>query len=469
MRTFNCVCVSFYICLLTSFITSERVSAQIVYVSSSIGNDANSGLFTDAPLRTIAAAVAKGNIINLLAGDVFYEYVVLRNQTMTRYGEGCNPEVCGLRTLVGRPWVRFGENIWRLDLSSAPATGYQVTGSSELNNIGCLYETDKDELHGRKCFKMTDLKSDWDFFQADLDTYKAKGNKCFDNLYLYYSGDPNDLHLAVSVGSHYGIKLYDSNVEKVNVKGFGSGGINLYGTSNVRNCRVDLMGGSIMLTGNVTTCLGNGIDFWISRDATNCTIEGNYISRCYDCGGSIQGSGHPGATPRNIVYRDNLISHCCQGWEDFLRNGDDTKFEDCRFEENYVVYTGQSSFGYPASRFKYCNVLGNNFDGDRGMIIRNNTFVGGNFYCSGAYKKKYQSNNWEGNKHYVGRGSYLLGNYGGTKDVIRVPQGGSSKSIISQYRELTNDKTTRFKVCSPAKIERLSQRTIKKYLKTHTY
>ena len=444
-------------------------TAQVRYVSSSRGSDANSGLTEDSPLKTINAALKNGKDIRLAAGDVFCEYVVLHNQTLTRYGEGHNPELNGLRTLVGRPWVKFAENVWRIDLTSAPSTGYVVEGSTTLNNVGCLYETDKDELHGRKCFKLNELQTDWDFFQADLKTYQSKGEKCFDNLYLYYSGNPNDLQLAVSIGSHYGIKLYDSNVERVNVKGFGTGGINLYGTSNVRGCRVDVIGGSIMLTGSESVCLGNGIDFWISKDATDCVIEGNYISRCYDCGGSIQGDGHPGATPRNIVYRDNLISHCCQGWEDFLRNGDNTKFENCRFENNYIVYTGLSGFGYPSKRFKYCNVLGNNFDGDRGMIIRNNTFVGGNYYCSGAYNKKYQSNNWDGNVHYIERGSFLLGNYGGTKDVIRIPSSGSSKEVVALYRELTNDTSTKFKVRSASRIDSLSQRTINKYLKTHTY
>ena len=116
------------------------------------------------------------------------------------------------------------------------------------------------------------------------------------------------------------------------------------------------------------------------------------------------------ATPRNIVFRNNLITDCCQGWEDFLRNDPDVKYENCRFENNIVVNAGESGFGYPESRKKRCNVLGNNYEGDRGMIIRNNTFVGGNYYCSGAYNGKYTSNRWVGNLHYIPRGAYLLSN-----------------------------------------------------------
>lgn len=461
--------VSLLLSLMMAISFANCAAAQDIYVSSSHGNDMNSGLSPDEPVKTINAALKKGSDIKLAAGDIFYEYVVLKNQTLTRYGEGHNPELCGFRYLTNRPWVKYAENIWYIDLTRASSTGYEVSGSSLLNNIGCLYESDKDVLHGRKCFNMNELSSNWDFFQTDAQTYHSQGEKSFDKLYLYFTGDPNDLHLALSIGSYYGIKLYDSSVEKVNVKGFGTGGINLYGTSCVRYCRVDAIGGSMMLPSKTSVCLGNGIDFWISRDATDCVIEGNYISRCYDCGGSIQGSNHPGATPRNIVYRDNLISHCCQGWEDFLRNGEDAKFENCCFENNIIVYTGQSGFGYPAKRFKYCNVLGNNFDGDRGMIIRNNTFIGGNYYCSGAYNKKYKSNVWDGNVHYIERGAYLLGNYGGTKDVIRVPETGSSSEAISQYRNLTGDTSTKFKVRSKHRINSLSDRATNKYLKTHAY
>lgn len=400
--------------------------SRSVFVSSSKGLDSNDGYSPKTPLKTIKAAQEKGDTIYLSAGDIFFEYVELHNKTLTRYGKGKNPEINGFRSLRGEPWVFVGDNIWKIDLTSAPSSGYVVTGTSELNNIGCFYESETDALHGCKCSKFDDLKRNWDFYQSDVLTYHKIGSKCFDVLFLYYTGNPNELNLSLSVGSHYGIRIFDSSVERVNVKGFGTGGINVYGTSNVRNCRIDVIGGSTMLHGRITTSLGNGIDFYVAQDANDCVIEGNYISRCFDCGGSIQAEKAWGKRPKNVVYRDNLISHCCQGWEDFLRNGDDAKFENCRFENNYVVFAGESGFGYPDNRFKYCNLLGNNFEGDRGMIIRNNTFVGGNYYCSGAYKGQYKSNIWEGNVHYIARGSFILSNYIGTENVLRI----SSRNIF---------------------------------------
>ena len=461
-------------CLL--FLTGDSALAATqatVYVSSSAGSDANTGMDEASPVRTIAKALTMGKTILLKGDDVFYEKVRLKNQTLTRYGEGQDPVICGLRKLTGKPWTNEGGNIWKIDLTAAESEGFVVQGSSLFNNIGCFYENDRDELHGRKCPSKDMLKSNWDFFQGNIAAYNLKKSACFDTLYLYYDGNPNELDLSLSVGSYYGIVLHDSSVDHVTVKGFGTGGINLFGSSNVRDCRVDLIGGSMMLHGKTTVCLGNGIDFWVSQDAYDCTIERNRISRCYDCGGSIQASDCGQATPRDIVFRNNVISNCCQGWEDFLRNDDNVMFENCVFEDNIVLNIGETSgFGYADGRFKYCHVLGNNFKGDRGMIIRNNTFVGGNYYCSGAYKGQYKSNVWEGNTCIIKRGDFILSNYIGTKDVIRIPtEKGAFRSLkaatddaIRRYRELTGDQTTKFVIKSERNINRRINKLKKQYL-----
>lgn len=445
-----------------------------VYVSGTEGSDANDGRSISHPVKTIEKAVTLGDTLLLKAGDVFYECVVLRNQYMSRYGAGPDPEINGFRTLTGKPWVKAGENIWKIDLTKAASTGFVVSGTSKFNNVGCFYIPAKDELHGRKCPKMEELENDWDFFQADVLTYHAQGEKSFDNLYLYYKGNPNDFQMALSIGSKYGVMLHSSSIEKVSVKGFGTGGIRFYGTSVIRDCRVDMIGGSMMLYGRQTTSLGNGIDIYVQKDASDCVIEGCHITRCFDSGCSIQAEMSGKATPRNIVFRHNLIANCCQGWEDFLRNDDNVKYENCVFEENTVLNIGQTSgFGYPKDRFKYCHVLGNNFKGDKGMIIRNNTFVGGNYYCSGAYRDKYKSNVWEGNVCIIKRGDYILSNYMGTKDVIRIPtKKGDFKTLaeatedaIRRYRELTGDETTRFVIKSDRKIKRCVAKLKKQFLK----
>lgn len=454
---------------------ANELPHRIVYVSSSIGNDRNTGMDPAEPVKTIERALTIGDTILLKSGDVFYERAVLKNKYMSRYGRGEKPELNGLRTLLGNPWKKVSGNVWVIDLTSVKTSGFEVKGSSLYNNVGCFYEIDNDKLHGRKCEKREKLENDWDFFQSDVITYHTQKERCFDILYLYYRGNPNDLHLAISIGSRYGLTIHDSEVEEISIKGFGSGGIRFYGTSTIRNCRVDMIGGSMMLYGRQTTSLGNGIDIYVQQNASNCLIEGNYITRCFDCGCSIQAENSGQATPRNIVFRNNLITNCCQGWEDFLRNDDNVKFENCVFEDNVVLNIGQTSgFGYPKSRFKYCHILGNNFKGDKGMIIRNNTFVGGNYYCSGAYRDKYKSNVWQGNVCYLERDDYILSNYMGTKDVIRIPtEKGKFKSLkvatddaIKRYRELTGDMTTRFVIKSETAINRRINRLRKKYRKS---
>ncbi len=459
----------FFFLLLFIYITSCNGNAQEIYVSSSIGSDNNTGLKIDDPLKTISTAQKKGKNIYLKAGDIFYEYVGLNKQHLHRYGDGVNPEINGIRYIKKGQWKKQKENVWKLDLTSLESSGFVVSGSSELNNIGCFYEPEDDKIHGMRLYSLEKLNRDWDFYQCNTNDYTRDGSRCFDIVYLYYSGNPNDLNLAITVGSHCGLSLNDSSVENVNIKGFGSGGIDLIGTDTVINCRIDIIGGSMMLNSTENVCLGNGIGFWLYRTSSDCIIEDNYISRCYDCGCTIQGSGCGKATPLNIVFRNNLISHCCQGWEDFLRNDPDVKYENCRFDNNIVVFAGDSGFGYPESRKKRCNVLGNNYEGNKGMIISKNIFVGGNFYCSGSYNGMYHSNNWKDNIHYISRGSYILSNYIGTQDVLEIPRQGSPNSVISRYRKLTNDKSTSFIIKNEEDIDSLCIDYIKRFSATHSY
>lgn len=464
-----------YFLLLFSFIfvSCHGSNAHLrIYVSSSTGDDNNTGLSPKVPVKTIRIAQTLGDTILLKGGDVFHEYLILKNKHLSRYGFGKDPEICGLRKLQGTPWVNEAGNIWRVNLTEAESTGFVVKGTSDLNNVGCFYENDKDVIHGRRLYSKEGLNNNWDFYQADINGYNVNKSVCFDFLYLYYEGNPNDLDLSISIGSHYGITLYDSSVEHLKIKGFGTGGVNLFGKSNVLDCQVDVIGGSLMLHGKTSVCLGNGIDFWVSQDAYDCFIANNIITRCYDCGCSIQAYGHGQATPRNIVFKNNYISNCCQGWEDFLRNDDNVMYENCIFEDNIVVNIGETTgFGYADGRFKYCHVLGNNTKGDKGMIIRNNIFVGGNYYCSGAYKGKYKSNVWQGNTCIITPGNFILSNYNGSKDVIRIPiekgkftsLAAATKDAIQRYRELTGDETTHFVIKNNKQITRLIKKLRKKY------
>mgnify|MGYP001778181717 FL=1 len=59
----------------------------------------------------------------------------------------------------------------------------------------------------------------------------------------------------------------------------------------------------------------------------------------------------------------------------------------------------------------------------------------------------------------------MLGNYTGTKDVIRVPIEGNPKAAISLYRELTGDETTVFIIADEKEMKCIKQKYLKQWEK----
>ena len=447
------------------------MSSKVVYVSEH-GDDANDGYSEKKALKSINIALNRGDTILLKANDVFFfKNIKLKRKYLGRYGDGNNPIVCGFKRIISPHWEKVLPNIWKICLKDNNFSGITSVGSNIENNIGCIHEYDKGKIHGKKVQYRSELKEDWDIWQTECVGRNTPPQE-FDSLYLYYCGNPNELKIEFSVGSA-AVQMEKSVIDGIDFYGYGFG--LAAGTEAViKNCKIDAIGGMIQIRDKGFAVFGNGIEFYVSGNRENCLVENCVISRCYDCGVTIQASNYKQATPRNIVVRNNLIYNCCQGWEDFLRNDSNVVYENCVFENNIVLNSGKTSgFGYPGSRFKYCHVLGNNFKGNKGMIIRRNLFVGGNYYCSGSYNGKYKSNVWEGNTCVIKRGDFLLGNYMGTKDVIRVPveKGefptlkAATDDAISRYRELTGDETTRFVIKDSAAIDKQIKKLKKKYLK----
>lgn len=459
-----------YILLLGLLSATYPMTGVKIYVSSSIGTDANSGLDAEHPIKDLTKAVKMGDEILLKAGDVFYVGGLnINGKVLSRYGEGCNPTICGYKRIVEPRWVEVEKSIWKLNLVEDNFTGIILKGSSASNNICAFHENDKDLIHGRKVWHKNEMASDWDFWQTET-LSKAKPEE-YDCIYLYLTSDPNLLKLEMSVYDQ-ALRVSNSVVEGVNFEGFGFG-ISAKSNTTIRNCKIDAMGGRIIPEGDGYNCYGNGIEFYLGgkTDINDCLMEDCYVSRCYDCGITIQGTGGTTATPRNIIIRNNLITNCCQGWEDFLRNNPDVVYENCVFENNIVLRSGNTTgWGYNPTRFKFCHVLGNNVTGDKGMRIEDNIFVDGNFYCSGIYNNSYRSNLWKGNKCYLSEGDFVLGEYFGRRDVLRMrATRRKSNNEISRYRELTGDFTTSFYVKSAKSNEARANRLIKQYLKRHTY
>ena len=97
--------------LILIFGLSVTTIAKTIYVSSSMGNDQNSGLTMQDPKKSIKGAMEIGEEICLKAGDIFYETLRLTKKVVTRYGEGANPIICGYKRIIRPNWERVGDSI----------------------------------------------------------------------------------------------------------------------------------------------------------------------------------------------------------------------------------------------------------------------------------------------------------------------------------------------------------------------
>ncbi len=437
-----------------------------IYVSSTTGNDANNGS-QKHPVKTIKKAQILGDTILLKAGDCFYEGdLKITNTFLSRYGVGPNPTICGYKRIIRPNWIEIERNIWMLNLVEDNYFGIVIKGPSLSNNICAFHDYENDMIHGRKVWHKEEMRDDWDFWQTENLT-KVKPED-YNYVYLYLTSDPNHIKLEMSIYD-CALTMFVSTVDGVNIEGFGFG-ISAYTHTVIRNCKIDAIGGRIISEKPSYNCYGNGIEFYVDQyDIRDCIVEDCYISRCYDCGITIQGRSGSELTPHNIKIRNNLITNCCQGWEDFLCN--DLPYDNCTFSNNIVIHNGNTTgFGYSPSRFKYCHVLGNNIVANKNMRIENNVFADGNFYCSGVHENAYRSNTWVGNKCYIEKGCFILGEYMGNRDVLRVCDNKKESSLeIDHYRELTGDYSTKFIVCSRERVMAEANKLEMNFLRNHKY
>jgi len=422
------------LCLLFLMVHST-ISADI-YCSSLTGSDSNPGTL-QLPVKTIKRAIEKSeketfSKIFLKAGDTFYENVKLdKNRTLSSYGVGPKPIISGLRFLYN-DWVR-GEfanskwkekasgNIWRYCLTDKEGIEcFNPGGSSILNNVGSLINPDTKTLYNCRRVKFPgDLNENFDFYQS-VEPDKKNPISSLDYLYCCYNGDEPPM-IAVPVGC-IGVELTCASIENIRVEFFGHHGISPHSVSRVSNCEVFGIGGMLHYlnmeeTGHHWSCLGNGIEVYVTKGTTvfNITVENCHVSDCFDCGLSLQGGSNTdttlttGAKTVNVVFQNNVVTRCLQGWESFLHNPLKYlfKYENCYVRHNLFVNNGTTPFRYyddkthnssvdylgptevidgmiipeddPIRRIRNrCQML-STADFYSGMIIEDNTFAGHNY------------------------------------------------------------------------------------------
>lgn len=398
-----------------------------LYVSAAIGNDNNAGTDNIRPLRTIATAISKGiKNIRLKRGDVFYENVVLEGKTLSAYGNGTKPVICGWKHLRRAKWKQVDKNIWQLDLEAEGYSGRTKSRTKFLNDIGLIRDETTGKIYGVKAqclykkdciFKFTSvqmnswLQKEMDFCQTSKYGNVAIDDSDFRYLYLYSSKDPDTMSFAVSTYGN-GITAQNSTIDGIAVLGFSCHGIAAGSNTKIVNCDISFVGGAQQMNYPNWTRYGNGIEFYISKPTENGYAARNNISHTFDCGTTIQGSNRVGAYPKNIVFEHNKIYNCRQAFEYFLNNYDkktDKKYDcvDCAFRKNICIDNGNNGFGTHETRDG--QILSYQNDYISSIKIENNIFVGGTSLYFAIHPENVRFG--KGNVFYLTEGTTLWSPY----------------------------------------------------------
>ncbi|MGA7220428.1 MAG: hypothetical protein WBX38_19085 [Candidatus Sulfotelmatobacter sp.] len=191
MTRIGAICLFMLMCCLTGWATTY-------YVSSSTGNDANSGVSSLAAWQTIAHVNAQsflpGDSVLFKRGDIWNESLAPASSgssgnpiTFDAYGTGAAPNLSGYYAVPATAWVLVAGNAWKAPM---PATYTTVNF--------CLFGS----IWGQKVAAVSsNLTAQWDF-------YLANGY-----IYVYSVGNP------ASYYSEAIVPMALSNVPVINVNG----------------------------------------------------------------------------------------------------------------------------------------------------------------------------------------------------------------------------------------------------------
>lgn len=408
----------------------------IYYVSFSEGATGNDGLSESTPLLHIADVKVKKNItLRLKCDDVFFENISGYSDCIVEsYGKGNKPILCGIKVLKNTDaWEYDKEYLcWRLDLQKAENfVGMPADGLT--NNIGCIYDEKHDKIYGRLLNDLDKLKEDGDFYTTNKCDSKEVTGDDFRYLYFKYHANPSILgNLCFSTAKAGISKMYNCTIKDIAIIGFGGHGMGVLDHCTVADCVLDIIGGSIQLGKCPWVRFGNGIEFYItSNPVSNSIVRGCRISRTFDCGVTIQGSGDNMGDAVNIRFTNNRFIYCRQAFEHFMQsNGNPARYIDCSFDNNISLWAGDNQFGCPEQRD--AAVLSYELQ-DKSCSITNNIFYGSNYYFGNKLP-----DGMTNNLVYLYPDQFLHHSHF-RADAMRVLYSGNDVEV---YRKRTGDKST---------------------------
>lgn len=441
---------------------SQDSTRLTLYVSSSQGNDGNDGLTEKTPLRTIKKALRLRNdnlYLLLKCEDVFFESISgISDCIVESYGQGEKPVLCGFRILKN---VMAWENdtlpgVWRLDMTREENfAGFSMEDASDkacFNNIGCLYDNENDRLYGRLVKSKKSMSKEGDFYTSSAYTRNKVSFR-----YLYFKFDKNPECLGNLCFSTYNHGIYNIKrciIRNIAIVGFARHGIRSIDHSEIRNCHIDIIGGSILVGYKYWVRYGNGIECWITNAPVGYnTITDCTISRTYDCGSTIQGKGSNMSNPVKIRFINNKFIFCRQAFEHWLSPADGRalNYTDCEFSHNICFMMGDNQFDTPLPQD--ANLLSYDKE-NRGLSICGNLFYGASYYCGCAF-----ATNMSGNKAYVYRGKYL-NHYHGVKNYPTIY--ATSEKDIEAYQDRVKDRSEIHLLDRDSKTDRKMKRKLLK-------
>lgn len=436
----------------------SKVVQDSVYVSSSSGNDANTG-GNDAPLLTINQALTTGKNIFLKSGDIFYENIDTCYVKIDKYGKGNEPIISGFKHIIknNSAWELDSINIWKLDLSNISKFSGKTAHDVASSNIGLLFDNTKKIIYGEKIRYKADLSKNFQFYQTDKSNSHVLED--FRYVYMYLDSDPNILDLSLSTGTDGVFLESGGDIYNTKITGFGRHGINARGNNFIRENILKYIGGCTHSSSSWVR-LGNGIEVNnSSANRENVSVSNNKVSNVYDCGFTVQGSIGGSGTAKNIRCFSNTFKNCRQSFEDFTNttsSGSNTVFVDCVIEDNYSINPGDNGFNTPEMRDAH--ILSNSQNANTGMIYRNNIYIGYNVFLAmrpigGVYKSSIQYDS----KIYLSTGDVLIRRIPDNEDVLVIPENPEQiDDVISDYRDLTGDYTSEILVVTEVEKRNLS-------------
>lgn len=318
------------------------------YVSSSEGDDANSGRTPEEPKKTLNAFSGISNVnILLKCGDVFSmdtSFVVGSNVILAAYGEGSRP-ILDFYHLLDVSWAQTEEKtVWKADLTSVVGLFNGTFNKSDCN-IGHLVI---DGEHNWKRLVRTDEE---DYSYPQYLSENQDGSFAVDweqsLLYLYSEKNPAQLDIYYAAPQHALTLSTVSNTEimGLEIRGAGFHAISMSNVSDITiaNCYIHHIGGGMLKDRGPR--YGNAIEVWDS--GSNVTVNYNFSEWIYDTCYTNQGSTWS-RLQENISFSRNIGRYSFWGIETWGDGNTEKDFSNIVYEDNLMMYACDVTNPVPA-------------------------------------------------------------------------------------------------------------------------